>query len=84
QPQRTPATVTGRIWGWILNPVGVINITLKAIGLGNLAQNWIGDATYALAAVSLVIVWIQVGYCMVVFMAGLSRIDPSLYEAAEL
>ncbi|AXA44405.1 carbohydrate ABC transporter permease (plasmid) [Rhizobium leguminosarum] len=83
-PQILPVTVAGVLWGWILNPVGVINITLKAIGLDNLAQNWIGDATYALAAVSLVIVWIQVGYCLVVFMAGLSRIDPSLYEAAEL
>ncbi|MGO7321100.1 carbohydrate ABC transporter permease [Rhizobium ruizarguesonis] len=83
-PQILPVTVAGVLWGWILNPVGVINITLKAIGLGNFAQNWIGDATYALAAVSLVIVWIQVGYCLVVFMAGLSRIDPSLYEAAEL
>ncbi|ANK87886.1 MULTISPECIES: carbohydrate ABC transporter permease [Rhizobium] len=83
-PQILPVTVAGVLWGWILNPVGVINITLKSIGLDNLAQNWIGDATYALAAVSLVIVWIQVGYCLVVFMAGLSRIDPSLYEAAEL
>jgi len=83
-PQILPVTVAGVLWGWILNPVGVINITLKAIGLDSLAQNWIGDATYALAAVSLVIVWIQVGYCLVVFMAGLSRIDPSLYEAAEL
>jgi raffinose/stachyose/melibiose transport system permease protein len=83
-PQILPVTVAGVLWGWILNPVGVINITLKAIGLDGLAQNWIGDATYALAAVSLVIVWIQVGYCLVVFMAGLSRIDPSLYEAAEL
>ncbi|NNG69608.1 sugar ABC transporter permease [Rhizobium laguerreae] len=83
-PQILPVTVAGVLWGWILNPVGVINITLKAIGLDNLAQNWIGDSTYALAAVSLVIVWIQVGYCLVVFMAGLSRIDPSLYEAAEL
>jgi raffinose/stachyose/melibiose transport system permease protein len=83
-PQILPVTVAGVLWGWILSPVGVINIVLKAIGLDSLAQNWIGDATYALPAVSLVIVWIQVGYCLVVFMAGLSRIDPSLYEAAQL
>ena len=83
-PQILPVTVAGVLWGWILNPVGVANIILKAIGLGSLAQNWVGDATYALPAVSLVIVWIQVGYCLVVFMAGLSRIDPSLYEAAQL
>ncbi|MEO5807439.1 sugar ABC transporter permease [Devosia sp.] len=83
-PQILPVTAAGVLWGWILSPVGVANTVLKAIGLGGLAQNWIGDATFALAAVSLVIVWIQVGYCLVVFMAGLSRIDPALYEAAEL
>jgi raffinose/stachyose/melibiose transport system permease protein len=83
-PQILPLTVAGVLWGWILSPVGVANAILKAIGLGAFAQNWIGDATYALPAVSLVIVWIQVGYCLVVFMAGLSRIDPSLYEAAQL
>jgi raffinose/stachyose/melibiose transport system permease protein len=83
-PQILPVTAAGVLWGWILSPVGVVNNVLKTIGLAPLAQNWIGDATYALPAVSLVIVWIQVGYCLVVFMAGLSRIDPALYEAAEL
>lgn len=83
-PQILPVTAAGVLWGWILSPVGVVNIILKAVGLGGMAQNWIGDATYALPAVSFVIVWIQVGYCLVVFMAGLSRIDPALYEAAEL
>ncbi len=83
-PQILPITTAGVLWGWILNPLGVVNTILKAIGLAPLAQNWIGDATYALPSVSLMIVWIQVGYCLVVFMSGLSRIDPSLYEAAEL
>lgn len=83
-PQILPVTTAGVLWGWILSPIGVINIILKAMGLGVIAQNWIGDATYALWAVSLMIVWIQVGYCLVVFMAGLSRIDPALHEAAEL
>jgi len=83
-PQILPVTAAGVLWGWLLSPVGVVNLILKSIGLAPLAQNWIGDATYALPAVSLMIVWIQVGYCLVVFMAGLSRIDPALYEAAEL
>jgi raffinose/stachyose/melibiose transport system permease protein len=83
-PQILPITTAGVLWGWILSPVGVANIVFKAIGLDGLAQNWIGDATWALPSVSLMIVWIQVGYCLVVFMAGLSRIDPSLYEAAQL
>jgi raffinose/stachyose/melibiose transport system permease protein len=83
-PQILPVTTAGVLWGWILNPLGVVNTVFKAIGLAPLAQNWIGDATWALPSVSLMIVWIQVGYCLVVFMSGLSRIDPSLYVAAEL
>jgi raffinose/stachyose/melibiose transport system permease protein len=83
-PQILPVTTAGVLWGWILNPLGVVNTIFKAIGLTPLAQNWVGDATWALPSVSLMIVWIQVGYCLVVFMSGLSRIDPSLYEAAEL
>jgi raffinose/stachyose/melibiose transport system permease protein len=83
-PQILPLTVAGVLWGWILSPVGVANALLGMVGLGAYTQNWIGDATYALPAVSLVIVWVQVGYCLVVFMAGLSRIDPALYEAAQL
>lgn len=83
-PQILPLTAAGVLWGWILNPIGIINAVLKAIGLDFMARNWLGDANYALWAVSAVIVWIQVGYCLVVFMSGLARVDPSLYEAAEL
>ncbi|CAN7370680.1 sugar ABC transporter permease [Rhizobium rhizogenes] len=83
-PQILPLTAAGVLWAWILNPIGIVNAVLKAIGLDFMAQNWLGDASYALWAVSAVIVWIQVGYCLVVFMSGLARVDPSLYEAAEL
>lgn len=83
-PQILPVTAAGLLWGWILSPIGIANSVFKAIGLGALAQNWLGDPMWALPAVSAVIVWVQVGYCLVVFMAGLARIDPSLYEAAEL
>lgn len=83
-PQILPLTAAGVLWSWILNPVGVVNAALKGLGLDFLAQNWLGDANYAIWAISAMIVWIQVGYCLVVFMSGLARIDPSLYEAAEL
>ncbi|KAA1182537.1 sugar ABC transporter permease [Rhizobium tropici] len=83
-PQILPLTAAGVLWAWILNPIGIINAVLKTLGLDFLAKNWLGDASYALWAVSAVIVWVQVGYCLVVFMSGLARVDPSLYEAAEL
>lgn len=83
-PQILPIAVAGVLWGWILNPVGVLNAALQSIGLGILAQNWLGEPKTALISVMFVMVWLQLGYSLVIFMSGLSRVDPSLYEAAEL
>ena len=83
-PQILPLSAAGVLWVWILSPVGVVNAVLDAIGLGALKGNWLGEADYALWAVSAVIVWVQLGYCLVVFMSGLARVDPALYEAAQL
>ena len=83
-PQILPIAVAGVLWGWILSPTGVLNEVLKAVVLGALAHNWLGDPSTALLSVMAVMVWLQVGYALVVFMSGLARVDPSLYEAAEL
>lgn len=83
-PQILPLTAAGVLWGWILSPIGIVNTVLRAVGLSAVAQNWLGDPNVALAAVSLVIVWVQLGYSLVVFMAGMSRIDTALYEAAQV
>ena len=71
-------------WGWILNPFGVVNAVLDSLGLHGLTQNWLGDPNLALLSLMVVMVWLQLGYSLVVFMAGLARVDPSLYEAAEI
>ncbi|MEO8883841.1 MAG: sugar ABC transporter permease, partial [Devosia sp.] len=83
-PQILPISAAGVLWGWILNPIGALNAILNGIGLHDLAHNWLGDPQLALGAVMGVMVWLQLGYTLVVFMAGLSRVDPSLYEAAEI
>jgi len=83
-PQILPLTAAGLLWSWIFSPVGSIDTALRAVGLSTLAKNWLGDPTFALAAVSIVIVWVQLGYSLVVFMAGMSRLDPALYEAAQI
>jgi raffinose/stachyose/melibiose transport system permease protein len=79
-----PISAAGVLWGWILSPIGALNAILSAIGLGGLAQNWLGDPQLALISVMGVMVWLQIGYSLVVFMAGLAWVDPSLYEAAEI
>jgi raffinose/stachyose/melibiose transport system permease protein len=84
-PQVIPVAVTGIVWGWILHPeYGALNKILGTIGLGGLGRNWLGDPDYALYTVMAIMIWIQLGYPIVMFMSGLQRIDPELYEAADL
>jgi raffinose/stachyose/melibiose transport system permease protein len=84
-PQVLPVTVAGIVWSWILAPEdGSLNDLLKAMGLGSLQQDWLGDPKFALYSVMGVLVWVQLGFPVVIFMAGLQRIDPALQEAAEL
>jgi raffinose/stachyose/melibiose transport system permease protein len=84
-PQVLPVAVTGIVWGWILHPsYGALNKILGSIGLGSLERNWLGDPKYALFSVMGVMIWVQLGYPVVMFMSGLARIDPELYEAADL
>ncbi|MFG1941902.1 carbohydrate ABC transporter permease [Nonomuraea sp. NPDC048826] len=78
-PQVLPVAVAGVVWGWMLHPsYGAIN---QAFGL---ELDWLGDPDLALATVMAVMVWFQLGYPVVIFMAGLQRVDPAYYEAAEL
>ena len=84
-PQILPVVVGAIVIGWILRPDnGALNEILRAIGLGDLARNWLGSPETALASIMVVMVWIQLGYPVVIFMAALARVDPELYEAAEL
>jgi raffinose/stachyose/melibiose transport system permease protein len=80
-----PVAVTGIVWGWILHPsYGALNSILDDVHLSGLARNWLGDPAYALYSVMAIMVWVQIGYPVVMFMAGLQRVDPELYEAADV
>lgn len=84
-PYIMPMAVLGVVWRWLYNPAfGPIDQVLRAIGLPQLAMSWLGDFTWALPAVGLVATWYFFGFCLVLFMAGLQRMDPSLLEAADL
>jgi len=84
-PQILPVAISGVVWGWILHPsYGALNSLLAGAGVPSLAHNWLGDPRYALYSVMAIMIWMQIGYPIVVFMAGLQRIDPELYEAAAI
>ena len=73
----------GAIWGWLYNPqYGAINEVLRAIGLGGLAQPWLGQDATALAAVIVPAIWLRTGFPMLLYLAALQGIPKELYEAA--
>jgi len=84
-PQVIALVVVAVMWRMIYAPEGgLINEGLRAIGLGGLAQNWLGDFTLALPAVGLIATWVMYGLAMVLFTAGVQKIPPSLYDAARV
>jgi raffinose/stachyose/melibiose transport system permease protein len=84
-PQVLPIVVAAIVWGWILDPQnGAVNVAFKDIGLGSLAHDWLGDPKTALLTVMVVLIWFQIGYPVVIFMAALQRTDPTLSEAAQI
>jgi len=86
-PQILPIAVAGVMFSWILKPNsdGVLNQFLSFITGDEVTVNWLGGQ-YSTAIVSTMVlmVWIQIGYPVVIFMAALQRVEPELYEASEL
>ena len=82
-PQIIPVVVAAIVWRWILQPDwGVVNQFLGVFGIDG--HNWLGDPGTALLSVLMMLIWFQIGYPLVIFMAGLQRVDPELYEAASI
>jgi multiple sugar transport system permease protein len=77
-------TATALVWQAMYQPDGLINKTLSGIGLGSLTHPWLADQNTALYAVIVPALWRQIGYVMVLYLAGLKGIDPVLYEAAKV
>jgi raffinose/stachyose/melibiose transport system permease protein len=83
-PQVIPLVAAGIIWGWILALPGLFNQFLKAIGLGAVTRAWLGDFDTALPAVGVIGIWVLLGFCTVLLLTGMTKIDPSLYESARI
>ncbi|MBF4564000.1 sugar ABC transporter permease [Plantibacter sp. VKM Ac-2876] len=83
-PQILPIAVAGIVWNWILQADdGAVNVVLRGLGMTD-PPNWLGTPEWALPSIMLVLIWGQIGFPVVVFMGALQRVDPELYEAAEL
>ena len=83
-PQVVPLVAAGIAWSWVLSSSGVVNQALSAVGLGSITRGWLGDFGTALPAVGVIGAWVLLGLCTVLLLAGMSKIDVTLYEAAQL
>ncbi|MFF2505767.1 carbohydrate ABC transporter permease [Streptomyces sp. NPDC058067] len=84
-PQVLSIAIVAILFRFAFNPNdGVINGTLKAIGLGSIQPDWLGDPNFALWCVMAVLVWSTVGFFVVLFSAGMASIPKDFYEAALL
>lgn len=72
------------VWRWIFNyDFGLLNSFLYMIGIQD-PPNWLGSTRWALVSIIIMSIWQQVGYSMVLFLAGLQGVPQQLYEAAEI
>jgi len=83
-PQIIPLVAAGIMWSWQLSTNGLVNQVLQLVGLGGVTRAWLGDFDTALPAVGVIGAWVLFGLCMLLLLAGMTKIDPALYEAARV
>ncbi len=77
------AVATATTAGWIFGDTfGVVNKMLEAAGLEKV--RWLSNRDTALFTVMIATVWIRVGFCMLIYLAGLQSIPSDLIEAASI
>ncbi|SMB97370.1 carbohydrate ABC transporter membrane protein 1, CUT1 family [Thermanaeromonas toyohensis ToBE] len=82
-PVVTNMVASAFVWRWLFEPTnGVVNYFLGVLGLPQ--PGWLASTRYALPAMMVVGVWKQIGFSMVVFLAGLQTIPQTMYEAAAI
>ncbi len=82
-PVVTSWVVVALVWRWLLSPSnGVVNNALAWFGIQG--PGWWADPAWAMPSIILASAWKDLGFVMVILLAGLQTINPDLYEAASL
>jgi multiple sugar transport system permease protein len=82
-PSLVPAVASAMLWLWLFNAqLGLINTTLRAIGIAN-PPGWLIDPHWAMPALVLMSFW-GIGNTVVIYLAGLQDVPRELYEAADI
>ena len=82
-PMVLSSVVVSVIWTRLLDNDGLVNDTLRSLGLSH-PPGWLSDPDLALYSLSSIVAWQMLGFCVVVYLAGLQGVPHELLEAAAL
>jgi multiple sugar transport system permease protein len=83
-PVVTSTIAAALVWAWLFNSnFGLINAGLSLAGVTDLPK-WMGSTRWAMPAIIIVSIWQNLGYAMVLFLAGLQNIGKDVHDAAAL
>ncbi|NMA34648.1 MAG: sugar ABC transporter permease [Clostridiaceae bacterium] len=84
-PNILASVAVGLLWSFIYNAeFGLINSLLRAVGLGEHTGLWLADEKAVLGCIMVVICWQFIGYHMIIYLAAIENIPPSLNEMATI
>ncbi|MFK7691620.1 carbohydrate ABC transporter permease [Paenibacillus sp. HJGM_3] len=76
--------VASVVWGQLLQFDGFFNEILNRLGLASWTEDWLSTLKTSFPTIILLSQWQAIGFCAVIYLAGLQSIPPDMYEAAEL
>jgi multiple sugar transport system permease protein len=83
-PYISSVVAVAMVWQVLFHPsYGPVNNVLRSIGIDN-PPMWIADINFALPSIMMIVIWLSIGYNLIIYIAGLQSIPPELYEAAEM
>lgn len=84
-PFTIPPVAVAAIWRWLYEPsAGLITSVLDIVGLGFLAQNWLGNPSIVTYSIMGAALWWSTGFSFIIFYAGLQNLPQELIEAARI
>lgn len=83
-PSVLSIVIVGTLFKTFFGYIGPINTILKAMGLDQWAMNWLAQGSTSLPIVVLAVNWAGFGSAVLIYLAGMSAMDPSTHEAGKL
>lgn len=81
-PVVTPVVASSLVWALLYGQSGIINTVLGFLGLGPVG--WLTSVTFAMPSIIIMSLWLGFGYNMILFIAGMTNVPESLYDAAAI